>query len=119
MKAIVQRGYGQPEGVLELRDDVERPAVSDGGVLVRVRATSVNSGDWRRVRAQPFLVRFFEGLRRPKRPLFGGDVAGVVEEAGRDAPDLSVGDEAYGLRSGAFAEYVSGQNFVAKPRNLT
>lgn len=117
MKAVVQRAYGPPE-ILRL-EEVDKPALTDAGVLVRVRASSVNSGDWRRVRAKPFLVRFFEGLRRPKNPLFGGDAAGVVEVVGKDVTHVSVGDEVYGLRTGAFAEYVSGQSFVRKPVNLT
>lgn len=119
MNAIVQHRYGPPAEVLELRLDVEKPAVSDAAVLVRVHASSVNSADWRRVTAKPFLVRLFEGLRRPKAPLVGSDAAGVVEAVGRDVTHLSVGDEVYGMRNGALAEYVSGQSFVAKPHNLT
>jgi NADPH:quinone reductase-like Zn-dependent oxidoreductase len=64
MKAIIQHGYGAPADVLTL-DEVDKPAVGDEQVLVRVRATSVNSGDWRQVRARPFIIRFTLGLRRP------------------------------------------------------
>lgn len=117
MKAVVQPAYGSPD--LLRFEEVETPAVVDGGALVRVRATSINSGDWRRVFARPFLVRLFSGIRRPRDPRLGGDVAGVVEALGSDVVHLSVGDEVYGLRSGAFAEYVSGQSFVRKPSNLT
>jgi NADPH:quinone reductase-like Zn-dependent oxidoreductase len=88
-------------------------------VLVRVVASSVNAGDWRRVRAQPFLVRTAEGWRRPRSPLFGADAAGVVEEVGAEVTDLRVGDEVMGIRTGAFAEFVCGANFVPKPSNLT
>ena len=119
MRAIVQHRYGPPADVLELRDDVDKPHVTDAGVLVRVHASSVNSGDWRRVTARPFLVRLFEGLRRPRTPLVGSDAAGVVEAVGKDATHVTVGDEVYGMRSGAFAEYVSGQSFVSKPQNLS
>ncbi|CAN5647771.1 NAD(P)-dependent alcohol dehydrogenase [soil metagenome] len=119
MRAIVQHGYGAPAQVLELRDDVDKPEVADVGVLVRVHASSLNSGDWRRVLADPFLVRLMEGLRRPKTRLLGGDAAGVVEAVGKDVTDISVGDEVYGLRTGAYGEYVSGQSFVSKPHNLT
>ncbi len=117
MKAIVQHGYGSPD-VLQLKE-IARPAVGDDQVLVRVHASSVNAGDWRRVRASPFIVRFVEGVQTPKRPVPGGDAAGVVEDVGRDVTNLRVGDEAYGVRTGAFAEYVSGKHFVPKPANLT
>ena len=117
MRAIVQPRYGPPD-VLELRE-VDKPKVADDGVLVRVRATSVNAGDWRRVRASPFMIRISEGLRRPKFTLLGGDVSGVVEEVGNDVAHLHPGDEVFGVRSGAFAEYVSGRSFVPKPANLT
>jgi NADPH:quinone reductase-like Zn-dependent oxidoreductase len=118
MKAIIQHGYGPPADVLTL-DEVDKPAVGDEQVLVRVRATSVNSGDWRQVRARPFIIRFTLGLRRPKNGAFGGDAAGIVEAVGRDVTDLKPGDEAFGIRTGAFADYVSGKNFVAKPGQLT
>jgi NADPH:quinone reductase-like Zn-dependent oxidoreductase len=119
VRAIVQHGYGAPAKVLELRNDVEQPQVADAAVLVRVRASSVNSGDWRRVLADPFLVRLMEGLRTPRTRLLGGDAAGVVEAVGKDVTDISVDDEVYGLRTGAYGEYVSGQSFVSKPHNLT
>jgi len=83
-----------------------------------VRAASVNAGDWRRVRAKPFLVRTAEGWRRPRAPLFGADAAGIVEEVGPEVVDLRIGDEVMGIRTGAFAEYVAGANFVPKPINL-
>jgi NADPH:quinone reductase-like Zn-dependent oxidoreductase len=117
MKAIVQHSYGPPD-VLRL-EDVDKPAVPDDSVLVRVRASSVNAGDWRRVRAAPFIVRLVEGIRRPRDPLLGGDGAGQVEAVGKEVTDLHVGDEVFGVRSGAFAEYVSGRNFVPKPTSLT
>jgi NADPH:quinone reductase-like Zn-dependent oxidoreductase len=118
MRAIVQDRYGAPSEVLRLAE-VDKPTAADNAVLVRVRATSVNAGDWRRVRAQPSFVRLVEGLRRPKSPQLGGDAAGVVEGVGKNVAHLRVGDEAYGIRTGAFAEYVSGRSFVRKPRNLT
>ena len=103
MRAIVQEGYGKPERVLRLAE-VDPPVVEDDRALVRVHATSVNAGDWRRVRANPLFIRVIEGLRRPKTPLFGGDVAGVVEAVGKDIDHIKPGDEVYGVRSGAFAE---------------
>ena len=118
MRAIVQEGYGKPERVLRLAE-VDPPVVEDDRALVRVHATSVNAGDWRRVRANPLFIRVIEGLRRPKTPLFGGDVAGVVEAVGKDIDHIKPGDEVYGVRSGAFAEYVASKNMVRKPSNLT
>ena len=119
MRAIVQPRYGAPEAVLELRDDVEMPTVAIGSVLVRVRAASVNAGDWRRVRASPLLVRLTEGIRRPRVTALGADAAGVVEAVGRDVTHVKPGDAVFGIRTGAFAEYVSGRNFVPKPTNVT
>lgn len=117
MRAIIQERYGSPD---DLRiGDVEKPSVGPDQVLVRVRAASVNAGDWRRVRADPFVARLVEGVRRPKNPLLGGDVAGVVEEVGPGVADLRIGDEVYGIRTGALAEYVAGKNFVVKPANVT
>lgn len=117
MRAIVQDGYGGPE-VLRI-GDVAVPDIPDEAVLVRVLASSVNAGDWRRMRGAPVLVRLVEGMRRPRNPLLGGDAAGVVEAVGGRVTHLRPGDEVYGIRSGAFAEYVSGRNFVRKPAGLS
>ena len=119
MKAYFQRGYGEPKHVLEV-GEAERPVPGEDQVLVRVRASSINAGDWRGVYADPMLVRFMGGLRRPKDPRsVGGDAAGVVEAVGPGTTDLKVGDEVMGIRRGAFSEYVAGQSFVRKPSNLT
>jgi NADPH:quinone reductase-like Zn-dependent oxidoreductase len=117
MRAVLQERYGSPD-VLRLAE-VDMPAVAEDEVLVRVRAASVNAGDWRRVRSSPFVVRLVEGVRRPRSPFFGADVAGVVEDAGGSVNAFRPGEEVMGLRTGALAEYVSGRNFVAKPAGLT
>lgn len=117
MKAIIQPGYGSPD-ILELQD-IDKPTPADDAVLVRVRAASVNALDWRGVRASPFIVRLMGGVRRPKVPSLGVDAAGVVEAMGKDVTDLKPGDEVFGMRTGAFAEYVSGRTFVRKPANVT
>ena len=117
MKALLHERYGSPDH-LRLAE-VDRPIPNEGQVLVRVVAASVNAGDWRRVRAKPWLVRTAEGWRRPKNPLFGADAAGVVEDVGPGVSDLHLGDEVMGIRTGAFAEYVAGANFVPKPVNAT
>jgi NADPH:quinone reductase-like Zn-dependent oxidoreductase len=116
MRAVIQAGYGNPQRVLSI-GEVPRPEPGEGEVLVRVHASSVNSGDWRLVLADPALVRLVEGLRAPKSRI-GGDVAGVVEAAGPGAT-LAVGDRVFGVRSGAFAEYVATRHVVRMPENLT
>jgi NADPH:quinone reductase-like Zn-dependent oxidoreductase len=128
MKAIVQAGYGPPERVLELAT-VERPAVGDDDVLIRVRATSVNTPDWLTVTGVPYLTRLRSGLRRPSTPVRGTDVAGVVEAVGRNVADLQPGDEVFGslwdntitTQAGAFAEYSVAPAFrlIKKPVGLT
>jgi NADPH:quinone reductase-like Zn-dependent oxidoreductase len=118
MQAIVRPRYGQPE-VLELRE-VAKPELVDDGVLVRVRASSVNAGDWYGLTGTPYLARARLGLRRPKSELLGSDFAGTVEAAGKDVPQFRPGDEVFGGRSGAFAEYVCVRGGIApKPANLT
>ena len=117
MKAFVYRQYGSPD-VLALEES-EKPAVANDGVLVRVRATSVNAHDWHTMRGKPYIARISEGLRKPKSTALGLDVAGHVEEVGKDVTHVQPGDEVFGARSGAFAEYVSGRSFVPKPVGLT
>ena len=118
MRAYVRSSYGSPD-VLELRE-VEKPALEDDGVLVRVRAVSVNPADWYSVAGNPLPARVTGGLLRPKSELVGVDFAGVVEEVGKDFEGLEPGDEVFGGRNGAFAEYVFVKNAVVrKPPNLT
>ena len=119
MKAIVNDRYGPPD-VLELRE-IEKPSVPADGILVRVRASSVNPYDWHYMRGEPYLVRM-EGLRAPKQIVRGVDVAGVVEEVGADVTEFRPGDEVFGVKGGAFAEYVcaGAKNIlVTKPASLT
>src|SRR3989454_9819930 len=119
MQAIVQTGYGSLD-VFQLRE-IDKPAVDDDGVLVRVRAASVNALDWHLMRGIPSIIRLSTGLRRPKSPVPGVDVAGNVEAVGRNVTRFKPGDEVFGMRSGAFAEYVAGKerNFVPKPVGST
>src|SRR5919106_2781901 len=127
MNAIVQDRYGAPEQVLRLKD-VERPAVGDDDVLVRVRATSVNTPDWLTVTGVPYVLRLTSGLRRPRTRVRGTDVAGVVEAVGNNAADLQPGDEVFGSTwgganstPGTFAEYtaVPASQLIKKPAGLT
>lgn len=119
MKALVQTRYGA-SGVLAV-EDVDMPEIGDDGVLVHVRASSVNALDWHLIRGRPYFARLTTGLRRPKSPVPGTDVAGVVVAVGQGVTEFRPGDEVFGARSGAFAEYVAGRvrNFVPKPANLT
>jgi NADPH:quinone reductase-like Zn-dependent oxidoreductase len=117
MKAIVKDRYGSPD-VLKL-EDVDRPALTDASVLVRVRAASVNAHDWHMLRGKPYLARLSEGFRAPKERQLGLDVAGIVEEVGNDVTHVKPGDKVFGSRYGAFAEYVSGKNMVPMPAGLT
>ena len=123
MKAFVQERYGSSD-VLELQE-IERPAVKDGEVLVKVLAVSVNPADWRCMRAKPLFSRATLGLLRPKHKIPGGDIAGRIEAVGRGVTRFKPGDDVYanlldhGL--GGFAEYVSVPVDVMalKPRDLT
>src|SRR5881628_1999561 len=118
MKAIVVQKYGSPD-LLELKD-VEKPAVEDDGVLVRVRAASVNPADWYGVAGRPYVARIAVGLLKPKSDRLGIDFAGTVEAVGKDITEFRPGDEVFGGRSGAFAEYVCVRNAVVlKPTNVT
>ncbi len=117
MKAIARDRYGSPD-VLELRE-VERPALLDDGVLVRVRASSVNRADWYGLTG-PLVVRVSSGLRRPKERGLGVDFAGTVEAVGKNVEGFEPGDEVFGGRSGAFAEYVCVKNGIAhRPENVS
>jgi len=120
MKAIVQSTYGAPDDVLVLKD-IDRPAVGDGDVLVRVHAASVHLGDWILMTGVPRIMRLGTGLRGPKHPVPGTDIAGTVEAIGKGVTKLHVGDEVFGYCAGAFAEFASApeDHFVPKPAGLS
>lgn len=120
MKAIVQSSYGSPAEVLALQD-IPKPLVQDDQVLVRVHAASVHVGDCLLVQGRPYLLRFATGLRKPKIPVPGTDIAGTVEAVGQDVQALRPGDEVFGWCAGAFAEYACAgeDHFVPKPAQLT
>jgi NADPH:quinone reductase-like Zn-dependent oxidoreductase len=128
MQAIIQHGYGKPERVLR-PGEAEVPTIGASDVLVRVRATSVNTPDWATVAGVPYILRLSAGLRRPKRPVRGSDIAGVVEAVGRQVTDLAPGDEVLGSlwgsvvgsRAGAFAQYTvaPASQLVKKPAGLS
>jgi NADPH:quinone reductase-like Zn-dependent oxidoreductase len=124
MKAIVQTEYGSPD-VLSLQE-VDKPLLTADGVLVKVRAASVNAGDWHLMRGDPFISRLmFGGILKPKFKTLGMDVAGQVEAVGEAVTQFQVGDEVFGDLSecgfGTFAEYVSAvaSALVLKPTNIS
>ena len=119
MQAIVQDRYGSFD-VLEART-IARPAIADDEVLVRVHAASVHVGDWILMTGSPPIMRMATGLRRPKNPVPGTDVAGTVEAVGTNVKVLRPGDAVFGWGTGAFAEYAVGsqEQFLPKPANLT
>jgi NADPH:quinone reductase-like Zn-dependent oxidoreductase len=127
IKAIIQKRYGAPEQVLEL-EVVDRPSIGDDDVLIRVRATSVNTPDWATVTGVPYILRLKSGLRQPSTPVRGTDVAGVVEAAGKNVTDFQPGDEVFGSKwdgtlttSGTFAELAvaPASQLIKKPVGLT
>jgi NADPH:quinone reductase-like Zn-dependent oxidoreductase len=120
MKAVTQSVYGPPE-VMTL-SEIPRPAVGPGDVLVRVAAAGLNFADALLLRGEPYLLRIAGfGLRTPKQPVRGTDVAGTVEAVGRDVTTLRPGDEVFGWGDGSLAEHLSADagHFVRKPTNVT
>jgi len=104
MKAAVRDRYGSP-AVVELRE-IDKPVAADDEVQVRVRAASVNLADWYSVMGRPYVGRTQMGLLKPKSNRLGVDFAGQVEAVGKDVTQFRPGDEVFGGRDGAFAEYV-------------
>lgn len=119
MKAAVYTQYGPPE-VLQI-SDIEKPVPKDDEVLIQVRAASVNPYDWHFLRGTPYPLRIVAGLRKPKNPRLGLDVAGVVEAVGKTVTKFKSGDEVFGAGQGAFAEYVCAaeSKLTLKSANVT
>jgi len=119
MKAIVQDRYGSVD-VLRLQD-IDRPELGDDDVLVRVLAAGVDPGVWHLMTGLPYLVRLGFGLRAPKTPVRGMDVAGRVEAVGENVTQFEVGDEVFGTCNGSFAEYARAteDKLALKPANLS
>src|SRR5687767_7942746 len=120
MKAVVYYDYGPPE-VLRF-EDVETPVPNDNQVLVKVRAASINPYDWHFMEGVPYIARALGfGALKPASPRLGVDFAGTVEAVGKNVTQFKSGDEVFGGKGGAFAEYVAiNEKFlVAKPANIT
>src|SRR5438309_7360424 len=119
MKAIFCTQYGSPD-VLRLKE-VEKPAPKDDEVLVRIHAASANPLDWHLMRGSPFLARLGGGLRRPKDPRLGVDIAGRVEAVGNNVTRFQPGNEVFGTVKGGFAEYACAREdrLALKPANIS
>lgn len=120
MKAIVYRCYGSPE-VLKF-EDIARPTAADDEVLVKVHAAAVNPLDWHYMRGSPYIMRLMSGLGAPSDTSMGVDFAGTVEAVGKNVRRFRPGDEVFGGRGGAFAEYLTipeDRALALKPANMT
>lgn len=123
MKAIVYENYGSPE-VLQLKE-VSMPVVKNNEVLIRIHATSVNSGDVRLRKADPFAIRLLMGLFSPRKKVLGVVFAGIVESAGNEVTRFKEGDQVYGstgMNLGTYAEYIcvpeTGVLYMKPPRMI-
>jgi NADPH:quinone reductase-like Zn-dependent oxidoreductase len=123
MQAVVSERYGSPD-VMEFRR-VSKPVPAANEVLIKVIATGLNAADWHLLRADPFFVRFSEGLLKPRKTILGADVAGRVEAIGKDVTLFKPGDavfgELMGTGSGGLAEYATAPEaqLALKPPGLT
>jgi NADPH:quinone reductase-like Zn-dependent oxidoreductase len=119
MKAIIHETYGSTD-VLHLKD-IDRPEIAGDEVLVRVRAAGVDRGTWHVMTGLPYPIRLAGyGLRAPKNPVLGMDLAGVVEAVGSGVSRFGPGDEVFGLGKGSYAEYAAAveRKLAPKPANL-
>ena len=123
MKAIVCTKYGSPD-VLQLKE-VEKPTPENNEVLIRIYAATVNATDPVMRKGEPFISRFFTGLRRPKNPIPGTELAGEIEAVGKDVQQYKEGDQVFaatGTQYGAQAEYIclpEDGPLALKPANMT
>jgi NADPH:quinone reductase-like Zn-dependent oxidoreductase len=119
LKAIVQDRYGSAD-VLEFRD-IEEPVVGENEVLVRVHAAGCGPDVWHLMTGMPYMARLAIGLRTPKLPVLGWDVAGTVEAVGSNVTGIQPGDEVMGTTKGSFAELAiaKAEDLVPKPAGLS
>jgi NADPH:quinone reductase-like Zn-dependent oxidoreductase len=120
MKAIVHRCYGSPD-IIRL-EDIPKPIAQDDEILVRVHAASVNPLDWHYLEGTPYLVRMDGGFGKPENPRLGVDFSGTVEAVGKNVTHFKAGDEVFGGKFGALAEYVAVREARAvalKPANVS
>ncbi|MGH3017546.1 MAG: NAD(P)-dependent alcohol dehydrogenase [Gaiellaceae bacterium] len=119
MKAIFHEQYGPPD-VVEVRE-VDTPSIEDNQVLVRVHASSVNPAEWYEITGPWFARLFGGGMRKPKSPRVGADLAGRVEAVGGDVTEFQPGDEVFGTSGASWAEYAPAREvrLVPKPANVS
>jgi NADPH:quinone reductase-like Zn-dependent oxidoreductase len=119
MQAIVYHRYGPPD-VLELQE-IEKPVPAVDQVLIRVHNASVNPYDWHFLRGTPSFIRLFTGLRSPRDPRLGADVAGEVEAVGAQVKRFKPGDHVFGISKGAFAQFTCAkeEGLALKPESIT
>jgi NADPH:quinone reductase-like Zn-dependent oxidoreductase len=119
MRAIVQKEYGTAD-VLRLAE-IERPSIGADEVLVKVRAAGLDRGTWHLMAGMPYAARLAVGLRAPKNPVPGLDVAGVVVAVGSEITRFKPGDEVFGISKGSFAEFAAAREskLARKPSNLS
>src|SRR5512133_1190259 len=120
MKAIVRDVYGSAD-VLRLAE-IDTPVAGEGEVLVCVRAAAVDAGVWHLMVGMPYVMRLAGfGVRAPKNPLLGYDVAGCVEAVGAEVTGFRPGDEVFGTCRGSFAEYATARpdRLASKPSNVS
>lgn len=119
MRAVVQDVYGSA-GVLRL-ERIAPPEISAGEVLLRVRAAGLDRGAWHLMTGRPYLLRLGFGIRKPRNPVRGREVAGTVVAVGSAVTRFTAGDEVYGIGAGTFAEYAAAREdkLARKPANAT
>lgn len=120
MQAVVYRCYGSPD-VLQL-ESIKKPAPADNEVLVKIKAAAVNPLDWHYMRGSPYIMRLGTGLGAPDETRLGVDFAGTVEAVGKSVKQFKPGDDVFGGRTGAFAEYVTiteDRALALKPANVS
>ena len=121
MRAITQDSYGEAGDVLRA-EEIARPVIGDGEVLLRVHAAGVDRGVWHLMTGLPYPVRLAGyGIRAPKARIRGREVAGCVEAIGKDVTTFAIGDEVFGIAEGAFAGYARAQpgKLALRPEHLT